>query len=114
MTSRDVDRPEYFPTYLSKAPRLTNPACLSCSTALVCVVPKDKFTSEGPLKKWKGTADSGNAVWRWFCSECGSPIAHDPEGAPEIIALKGGSLDKEIKQKLKPVCLSFFFFLFPS
>lgn len=72
--------------------------------ALVCVVPKDKFTSKGPLKKWKGTADSGNAVWRWFCEECGSPIAHDPEAAPPIIALKGGSLDTEIKKTLKPVC----------
>ncbi|EGS18534.1 carbon-sulfur lyase-like protein [Thermochaetoides thermophila DSM 1495] len=70
--------------------------------SLVCVVPKDKFTSQGPLKKWKGIADSGNAVWRWFCAECGSPIAHDPEGAPEIIALKGGSLDMEIKKTLKP------------
>jgi hypothetical protein len=60
---------------------------------------------EGPLKKWKGTADSGNAVWRWFCGDCGSPIAHDPEAAPPIIALKGGSLDVEIKKTLKPVCI---------
>lgn len=60
---------------------------------------------KGPLKKWKGTADSGNAVWRWFCGDCGSPIAHDPEAAPPIIALKGGSLDVEIKKTLKPVCI---------
>lgn len=72
--------------------------------ALVVVVPKDKFTTTGPVKKWKGTADSGNAVYRWFCSECGSPIAHDPEAAP-VIAIKGGTLDTEIKKGLKPVSL---------
>lgn len=72
-------------------------------TALVVVVPKDKLEVKGPVKKWKGTADSGNAVWRWFCEECGSPIAHDPDAAPEIIALKGGSLDTELKKDLKPV-----------
>lgn len=71
--------------------------------ALVCVVPKDKVSVQGPLKKWKGTADSGNTVWRWFCGDCGSPIAHDPEAAP-ILAIKGGSLDTEIKKTLKPVC----------
>jgi hypothetical protein len=43
-------------------------------------------------------------VWRWFCGDCGSPIAHDPDAAPEIIALKGGTLDSEIKKGLKPVC----------
>lgn len=72
-------------------------------TALVVVVPKDKLEVNGPVKKWKGTADSGNAVWRWFCEECGSPIAHDPDAAPEIIALKGGSLDTKLKKDLKPV-----------
>lgn len=48
-------------------------------------------------------------MYRWFCSECGSPIAHDPEAAP-VIAIKGGSLDSEIKKGLKPVS-SFFFLL---
>ncbi len=76
-------------------------------TALVCVVPKAKLDVKGPIKKWKGTADSGNAVWRWFCGDCGSPIAHDPDAAPDIIALKGGSLDTEIKKTLKPVCFCF-------
>ncbi|KAL1842026.1 hypothetical protein VTJ49DRAFT_6192 [Mycothermus thermophilus] len=70
--------------------------------SLVVVVPKDKLQTKGPIKKWKGVADSGNAVWRWFCEECGSPIAHDPDAAPAIIALKGGSLDVELKKKLKP------------
>jgi len=71
-------------------------------TALVCVVPKDKLTINGPIKKYEGKGSSGHSVWRLFCSECGSPIAHDPDAAPEIIALKGGSLETEIKKTLKP------------
>lgn len=74
------------------------------SAALVAVVPKDKLTINGPVKKWEGKGSSGNSVWRLFCPECGSPIAHDPDAAPEIIALKAGTLDSEIKKNLKPVC----------
>ncbi|CAG8105530.1 unnamed protein product [Penicillium olsonii] len=70
--------------------------------ALVAVVPKDKLTINGPTKSWAGKGSSGHAVHRIFCSECGSPIAHDPDAAPEIIALKAGTLDTEIKKTLKP------------
>ncbi|GFP56214.1 hypothetical protein ACSS6W_006446 [Trichoderma asperelloides] len=70
--------------------------------SLVAVVPKDKLTISGPVKKWTGKADSGNNVDRLFCSECGSPIAHEPSGAPEISVLKAGTLDSAIKKGLKP------------
>lgn len=73
------------------------------STALVTIVPKEKLTINGPIKKWSGKGSSGKAVHRLFCSECGSPIAHDPDVAPEIISLKAGTLDMELKKKLKPV-----------
>lgn len=80
------------------------PWLLTFPTALVAVVPKDKLTVKGPIKKWSGTGSSGHAVHRLFCSDCGSPIAHDPDAAPEIIALKAGTFDTEIKKNLKPVC----------
>lgn len=70
--------------------------------ALVAVVPKDKLTLNGPTKSWAGKGSSGKDVHRIFCSECGSPIAHDPDAAPEIIAIKAGTLDTEIKKTLKP------------
>lgn len=70
--------------------------------SLVAVVPKDKLTINGPIKKWSGKGSSGKAVHRLFCSECGSPIAHDPDAAPEIIALKAGTFDSELKKNLKP------------
>ncbi|GAM44024.1 DUF636 domain protein [Talaromyces pinophilus] len=70
--------------------------------ALVAVVPKAKLTLNGPTKSWAGKGSSGKDVHRIFCSECGSPIAHDPDAAPEIIAIKAGTLDSEIKKTLKP------------
>ncbi|KAJ3056420.1 hypothetical protein HK097_007033 [Rhizophlyctis rosea] len=70
--------------------------------SLVAVVPKAKLKINGPIKSWAGKGSSGKAVHRLFCSECGSPIAHDPDAAPEIIAIKAGTLDSEIKRNLKP------------
>ncbi|RDW68512.1 hypothetical protein BP5796_09169 [Coleophoma crateriformis] len=70
--------------------------------SLVAVVLKDKLTIKGPTKSWAGKGSSGQAVHRIFCSECGSPIAHDPDSAPPIIAIKAGTLDTEIKKGLKP------------
>jgi len=70
--------------------------------SLVAVVPKAKLKISGPTKSWAGKGSSGKDVHRIFCSECGSPIAHDPDAAPEIIAIKAGTLSSEIKQKLKP------------
>ncbi|KAI9822396.1 MAG: hypothetical protein M1827_000115 [Pycnora praestabilis] len=72
------------------------------SYSLVAVVPKDKLTIKGPIKSYAGKGSSGHPVHRLFCSECGSPIAHDPDAAPEIIAIKAGTLDTEIKKGLKP------------
>ncbi|KAH6609607.1 glutathione-dependent formaldehyde-activating enzyme [Trichoderma cornu-damae] len=70
--------------------------------SLIAVVPKATLTINGPVKTWTGKAASGNSVDRIFCSECGSPIAHDPQAAPDIIVLKAGTLDSEIKKTLKP------------
>ncbi|KAJ6134727.1 hypothetical protein N7523_001049 [Penicillium sp. IBT 18751x] len=70
--------------------------------SLVTVVPKDSLTINGPTKSFAKAGSSGKPVHRIFCSECGSPIAHDPEAAPPIIALKAGTLDSEIKKTLKP------------
>ncbi|KAJ5937588.1 hypothetical protein N7454_003930 [Penicillium verhagenii] len=70
--------------------------------SLVAVVPKAALTINGPTKSWAGKGSSGMDVHRIFCGECGSPIAHDPDAAPEIIAIKAGTLDSEIKKTLKP------------
>lgn len=93
------------PTSLRSAhlrPRPTLLTTLACFLALVTVFPKDKVKINGPTKSWAGKGSSGKDVHRIFCSECGSPIAHDPDAAPEIIAIKAGTLDTEIKKTLKP------------
>merc|ERR1712078_713290 len=73
------------------------PAPVGLDYSLVAVVPKDKLTVNGPVKKYSSKGSSGKDVHRLFCSECGSPIAHDPDAAPEIIALKAGTFDSELK-----------------
>ncbi|ERS99116.1 uncharacterized protein SPSK_04622 [Sporothrix schenckii 1099-18] len=70
--------------------------------SLVFVALKEKLKIEGPTKSWAGVGSSGKPVHRIFCSDCGSPIAHDPESAPPIIAIKAGTLDNEYKKALKP------------
>lgn len=85
------------------------PCCLAIywltyPPALVAVVPKEKLTIEGPIKSYAGKGTSGYPNHRVFCSQCGSPIAHDPEAAPPIIAIKAGTLDEQVKKNLKPVC----------
>ncbi|KAG0150589.1 hypothetical protein CROQUDRAFT_652186 [Cronartium quercuum f. sp. fusiforme G11] len=70
--------------------------------SLVAIVPREKLTIKGPIKAFKAKGDSGNDVTRIFCSDCGSPIAHQPDAAPEISAIKAGCFTKEIKQGLKP------------
>lgn len=67
------------------------------------VVHKALLEIKGTTKTYSSKGSSGHSVHRIFCPECGSPIAHDPDAAPEIIALKAGTLDTEIKKTLKPV-----------
>ncbi|ROW13382.1 hypothetical protein VPNG_05503 [Cytospora leucostoma] len=70
--------------------------------SLVTVFPKEKVTINGPTKSYASKGSSGKDVHRIFCSECGSPIAHDPDSAPEIIAIKAGTLDTNLKKNLRP------------
>lgn len=45
------------------------------------------------LKYYADTGDSGKAVRRYFCSECGSQLYANPQGYPELISLRVPSLD---------------------
>lgn len=74
-------------------------------SALSVIFPKDKFTIKGPTKTFISKGGSGLDVCRTFCSECGSGIVQAPNAAPDIIAVTGGSLNNEVKKKLKPVCI---------
>ncbi|KAL3474780.1 Mss4-like protein [Aspergillus californicus] len=70
--------------------------------SLVALVPREKLRIKGEVKRWAGEGSSGQAVYRIFCPACGSPIAHEPDGNKVVSLLKAGTLDMEIKKKLKP------------
>ena len=56
-------------------------------------VTKDSMTVTGLTKQFTRMADSGNEVMGVFCSECDVRIYHAPNSAPDVLALKPGTLD---------------------
>ena len=62
--------------------------------AAVVIVPKDSFRlTKGAVKSYVVKGDSGSAVTRQFCQECGTPLFSALEGNPQLWAIKAGSLD---------------------
>jgi hypothetical protein len=57
-------------------------------------VKKDSLTVSGLTKQFTRIADSGNEVACVFCPECGVRIYHALQSAPDILALKPGTLDE--------------------
>jgi hypothetical protein len=47
----------------------------------------------GTPKGFTKSGDSGRAVTRYFCSDCGCPLYTEPPLHPETVFIKGGSLD---------------------
>ncbi len=47
----------------------------------------------GKVKSYTKTADSGNAITREFCPECGSPLFTRASAKPQFVWIKAGSLD---------------------
>jgi hypothetical protein len=57
-------------------------------------VAKDAFSISGTPKLYQDKeTDSGNAVERYFCGTCGSPIYSALPGQPDMLYLKSGTLD---------------------
>ncbi len=57
------------------------------------LIPEPAFRlTKGALRYHAGVADSGRAVGRGFCAECGSPIAATQAGHP-IVVVYAASLD---------------------
>jgi hypothetical protein len=47
----------------------------------------------GEPKGYTKSGDSGRAVTRYFCANCGSPLYTAPPRHPDLVFLKAGSLD---------------------
>jgi hypothetical protein len=68
----------------------------SSGTAYVAAmrVPAAGFCiTKGTPKRFTATSDAGNAVTRWFCGDCGSPLYIQVATRPDIVGLRVGTLD---------------------
>lgn len=63
------------------------------ASSVIVGLPAGSLSISGPLKTFRDTGDSGKAVYRRFCSTCGSPIVTDVEVMPGLTFLKAGTLD---------------------
>ena len=61
--------------------------------SIVVALPKPALSVQGSLKTFNDTGDSGKAVYRRFCPECGSPIISEVEVMPDLAIIKAGTLD---------------------
>jgi hypothetical protein len=55
--------------------------------------------TKGAPKGFTKAGDSGRAVTRYFCPDCGCPLYTEPPLHPETIFLKAGSLDDPAQVK---------------
>lgn len=76
-----------------------NCQCRDCQRASgggqcpILYTPLSSVTLTGDVSYYQVTAESGNAVNRGFCKQCGSPICIRAELVPDLIGLWAGSLD---------------------
>jgi hypothetical protein len=57
------------------------------------VVREAAYAQTGESKVYVDKGDSGKAVWRNFCADCGSPILSKLERSPGLLMIKAGTLD---------------------
>jgi len=57
------------------------------------MVPEAGFELSGEVKSYEHTADSGNAMTKFFCPNCGSLVYGTGTGRPNIISVRAGSID---------------------
>ena len=65
------------------------------------IVPSEAFRiTQGKPKRYDATADSGRTLYRFFCSECGSPIYSQRATAPERVVVRAGTFDEPGDMKI--------------
>jgi hypothetical protein len=61
--------------------------------SIVVAIPKPALSMQGTLKTFNDRGESGKAVYRRFCPECGSPILSEADALPGTAIIKAGTLD---------------------
>jgi hypothetical protein len=56
--------------------------------------------TQGTLKRYSATADSGRTLHRYFCGDCGSPIYSQRATTPENMVVRAGTLDNSSGMKI--------------
>jgi hypothetical protein len=59
----------------------------------VVAVPKPTVTLTGTVSTYEGRGDTGNAVYKRFCPECGSPVAEEAAVMADVVMILVGTLD---------------------
>lgn len=73
--------------------------CMDCkkltgATNLLMVLgPREAFSFEGPVARYRKRADSGNEVDIVRCVTCGVRMWHEPLSAPQLVIFAAGTLD---------------------
>ena len=74
--------------------------CTSCQkgsgTAFnsVLAVPKPAISMTGTVSTYEGKGDTGNATYRRFCQQCGSPVQIEAAIMTDVVMIPVGTLDK--------------------
>jgi hypothetical protein len=67
---------------------------LGAGNATVNVVfPSNAISIEGSPREYRSVADSGNAMRRRFCPDCGTPLFSEAASRPHLIIVRNGALD---------------------
>ena len=71
------------------------------SFSVIVAVPRESLEVMGMVfRSYRDTGESGQAVCRRFCGECGSPIVSDVEAVPGLLLfVKSGTLDDTTRLK---------------
>lgn len=73
--------------------------CLDCkkltgaTNLLMILGPRDAFTHEGALARYRKRADSGNEIDIVRCAVCGVRLWNEPLSAPQLVIFAAGTLD---------------------
>ncbi|MBP6013128.1 MAG: GFA family protein [Alphaproteobacteria bacterium] len=73
--------------------------CLDCkkltgaTNLLMILGPRNAFSFEGAVERYRKRADSGNEVDIVRCASCGVRLWHEPVSAPQLVIFAAGTLD---------------------
>ena len=61
--------------------------------SIVVAIPKPALSMQGALKTFNDRGDSGKALYRRFCPDCGSSVIDEAEAMPNMAMIMAGTLD---------------------